>query len=320
MPQFDVIGIGVSVVDTLVQLPPQVAKGEKQEVKHLVIQGGGPAGTGSCVCAALGWRTGFLSQFGKNMLSQVARLEFETRGVLPDLFLENSQTKPCAAIVQIDPHTADRTIFYNRDGYQYLKPEDLPVDVLKQARALIVDGYEPEAALASLKAVRGTPCRSVLDVEQGEADELWELISLATDVILPMATAQMLTGKDAPEESLHALSQRTNAQLVVTDGILGSWALTPEGVIHQAAFQVDAVDTTGCGDVFHGTYAAGILADMPLVVRLEFASWLAARVACFIGGRVGIPTRKDLEKLDLSQLSPSLKHHVSQLTHFAHSS
>ena len=314
MPQFDVIGIGVSVVDILVQLPSQIEIGEKHKVEHLMIQGGGPAGTGSCVCAALGWRTGFVTQFGKNMLSQVARLEFETRGVLPDLFVENLQAQPCAAIVQIDPHTAERTIFYTRDGYQYLKPADLPLDIIKAARVLVVDGYEPEAARTVLKAIQATPCRSVLDVEQGDADELWELILLATDVILPMATARMLTGKDSPEGVLHALSLKTNAQLVATDGALGSWALTPERVIHQPAFQVDAVDTTGCGDVFHGAYAVGLLADMPLDVRLEFAAWLAARVACFIGGRAGIPTRRELASLDLSQLSPTLKYHVSEFS------
>lgn len=315
MPHFDVIGVGVNVVDILVQLPSHIQFGEKQEVQHLTVQGGGPAATGSCVCAALGWRTGFVTQFGKNMLSQVARLELETRGVLPDLFLENSLAHPCAAIVQIDPHTAERTIFYNREGYQYLNTSDLPLDRIRAARVLIVDGYEPEAARAALEAVQGTPCRTVLDVEQGDENELWELVSRATDVILPITTGRMFTGKKSPEEVLQTLSLKLNAQFVVTDGTQGSWALTPQGIIHQPAFQVDALDTTGCGDVFHGGYAAGLLADMPLDLRLEFAAWLAARVACFIGGRAGIPTRTELASLDLSPLSPSLKQYVSQLPH-----
>lgn len=314
MPQFDVIGIGVNVVDILVQLPSHVEIGGKQKVDHLTIQGGGPAGTGSCVCAALGWRTGFVAQFGNDMLSQVAQLEFETRGILPDLFLENPQARPCAANVHIDPHTAERTIFFTRDGYQYLKPTDLPVEVMQTARVLLLDGYEPEAALAALEAIQGTPCRSVLDVEQGDEDDLLRLIALATDVILPMATARMLTGKSSPEDVLQALSRKTCGQLVVTEGILGSWALTPEGTIHQPAFQVNAVDTNGCGDVFHGAYAAGILADMPLAIRLEFSAWLASLTAGFVGGRTGIPRQKDLASLDQSRLSSVLTHYVGQFS------
>ena len=314
MPQFDVIGVGVNVVDILVQLPSHVEIGGKQKVAHLTIQGGGPAGTGSCVCAALGWRTAFVAQFGDNMLSQVARLEFETRGILPDLFLENPQARPCAANVHIDPHTAERTIFYTREGYQYLKPADVPVEVMKTARVLLVDGYEPEAARMALEAVQGTPCRSVLDVEQGDADELLYLIALATDVILPIATARMLTGKNSPEDVLRGLSRKTNGQLVVTDGIRGSWALTPEDIIHQPAFPVNAVDTNGCGDVFHGAYTAGMLAEMPLAVRLEFSAWLASLTACFVGGRTGIPRQKELASLDQSRLSSMLKHYLSHFS------
>ncbi|GAK58420.1 ribokinase [Candidatus Vecturithrix granuli] len=314
MSQFDVIGVGVNVVDILVQLPSRVEIGGKQKVEHLTIQGGGPAGTGSCVCAALGWRTAFVTQFGDNMLSQVARLEFETRGILPDLFLENPQARPCAANVHIDPHTAERTIFFTRDGYQYLRPADLPAEIMKTARILLVDGYEPEAAQASLEAIQGTPCRSVLDVEQGDVDELLRLIALATDAILPMATARILTGKNSPEDVLRALSRETSGQLVVTEGTLGSWALTPEGIIHQPAFQVTAIDTTGCGDVFHGAYAAGILAEMPLAVRLEFSAWLASLTACFVGGRTGIPRQKELASLDQSRLSSALKQYVSQFS------
>lgn len=312
MSQFDVIGVGVNVVDILVQLPSHVEIGGKQKVEHLTIQGGGPAGTGSCVCAALGWRTAFVAQFGENMLSQVARLEFETRGILPDLFLNNPQARPCAANVHIDPHTAERTIFYTREGYQYLKPADLPVEVMKTARVVLIDGYESEAARTALEAVQGTPCRSVLDVEQGSVDELLRLIALATDVILPMATARMVTGKHSPEDVLRTLSRETNGQLVVTEGVLGSWALTPEGVIHQPAFQVKAVDTNGCGDVFHGAYTAGMLVEMPLAIRLEFSAWLASRTACFVGGRTGIPRQKDLASLDQSRLSSALKYYVSQ--------
>ena len=61
---------------------------------------------------------------------------------------------------------------------------------------------------------------------------------------------------------MQELTTMTKGQLVVTEGILGSWALTPQGVIHQKAFPVEAIDTTGCGDAFHGAYAVGLLEGM----------------------------------------------------------
>ncbi len=53
---------------------------------------------------------------------------------------------------------------------------------------------------------------------------------------------------------------------------LGSWTLTSEGNIRQKAFSVEAVDTTGCGDVFHGAYAARLLQSLSLTERLEFSA------------------------------------------------
>jgi sugar/nucleoside kinase (ribokinase family) len=218
-------------------------------------------------------------------------------------------------MVQIDPQTAERTIFYNLDNYQSLQPSELPLEDLKAAKVLIVDGYEPNAAEATLKAVEGTACRSVLDLESGEPETFRRLLALGTDVILPMATARTLTSKETPEDVLQGLAGMTKGQLVVTDGILGSWALTPEGIIHQKAFQVEAVDTTGCGDVFHGAYAAGLLEGMNLVERLEFAAWMSSITACHVGGRTAIPSRQQISTLDQAMLTDSLKAILARVAH-----
>ena len=210
-------------------------------------------------------------------------------------------------MVQIDSHTAERTIFYNLDEYQPLDPSDLPLETIKQAKVLIIDGYEPEAAEAALEAVNGSTCRSVLDLESGDTSTLRRLISLGTDLILPIATAQTLTGKTTPEDVLQKLMGMTEGQLVVTDGTRGSWALTPEDVIHQKAFPVKAVDTTGCGDAFHGAYAVGLLEGMTLAERLEFAAWVASLVACQVGGRTALLQWKSPAPPDQSMLTESLR-------------
>ncbi|MCP4399085.1 MAG: ribokinase [bacterium] len=307
MTHFDVIGIGVNAVDILLRMPPNVQAGRKYEVENLVIQGGGNAGTATCVCSSLGWRAAYVAKMGENTVSQIARVEYQKRGVLPDFFIDVPSARPCIAMVQIDPQTAERTIFYNRDAYPPLFPSDLPLASIQNARVLILDDNEPDAVETALKAVEGTACRSVLDLEKGDPQILRRLLALGTDAILPMALARTLSGKKTPEDVLQELAGMTKAQLAVTDGTSGSWALTPEGIIHQKAFQVEAVDTTGCGDVFHGAYAAGLLEGMGLVECLEFAAWMSSIAACQMGGRRALPTRKELADLDRSRLTEPLK-------------
>ena len=65
-----------------------------------------------------------------------------------------------------------------------------------------------------------------------------------------------------------------------------------EGSIqHHPAFEVQVVDTTGCGDVFHGAYATGIACGWDVSRCIRFASAAAAIKATKAGGRNGIPDR-----------------------------
>jgi sulfofructose kinase len=59
------------------------------------------------------------------------------------------------------------------------------------------------------------------------------------------------------------------------------------------AYAVDAIDTTGAGDVFHGAYALAIGARLPAADAMSFASAAAALKCTRPGGRAGIPTLED---------------------------
>ncbi|MGY4369642.1 sugar/nucleoside kinase (ribokinase family) [Bradyrhizobium sp. LB1.3] len=63
------------------------------------------------------------------------------------------------------------------------------------------------------------------------------------------------------------------------------------GQLHQqAAFAVDVVDTTGAGDVFHGTYALAIGVGLDVRAAMAFSAATAAMKCRHAGGRNGIPT------------------------------
>jgi sulfofructose kinase len=51
------------------------------------------------------------------------------------------------------------------------------------------------------------------------------------------------------------------------------------------------VDTTGCGDVFHGAFIFGLLQRWSLRKTALFANAIAAIKCTGIGGRSAIPTR-----------------------------
>ena len=306
----DVLVTGLNIVDILVRLPEKVQPGEKYEVRDLLIQGGAPAGNAACLLASLGWRTGFIARMGNDTLSSIARSELIRHGVIEDYFIPDASASAGVALVEIDPVTGERTVFYTLNGYCSLKRSDIPTSDVKLAKLILVDGYETEAALTMLQAAQGTACRSVLDVEAGDPAVLRQLIELGTDIILPLGAAQRLSGELDAAAALKKLRTWTRGQLLATDGVHGSWALTSEGILHQPAFQVDVVDTTGCGDAYHAAYASALLDGLTLPQRMEFAAWVAAQVALKLGGRSNFPTRASIRSADLSTLTPDLRKHL----------
>ncbi len=102
--------------------------------------------------------------------------------------------------------------------------------------------------------------------------------------------AEQHSGCADPIEAGPALLKTYGArQVVITDGVRGCWYFDPTQRIHQPAFPVDVVDTTGAGDVFHGAYLVAHLQNWPAGRCLAFAAAAAALKCRELGGRAGDP-------------------------------
>jgi sulfofructose kinase len=69
------------------------------------------------------------------------------------------------------------------------------------------------------------------------------------------------------------------------------------GVCHEPAFKVEAVETNGAGDVWHGALAAAILEGQPMRAAVRFANAAASLKCARRGGRAGIPSRAEIDAL-----------------------
>ena len=100
-------------------------------------------------------------------------------------------------------------------------------------------------------------------------------------------------------DAARALWNATRQAAVVTCGADGCWYVggdDPQVPRHQQAIRVTVVDTTGCGDVFHGAYAAALARGLDLPDRVRLASAAAALKATRRGGQAGIPTKAAVDR------------------------
>ena len=86
----------------------------------------------------------------------------------------------------------------------------------------------------------------------------------------------------------------------VTLGDQGCLALVGDDEIHMPAFEIDAVDTTGAGDLFRAGLIAHWLSEPhgPLVADLlRYANAVAALNCRAVGAWTAAPRRSDVETL-----------------------
>jgi sugar/nucleoside kinase (ribokinase family) len=78
-------------------------------------------------------------------------------------------------------------------------------------------------------------------------------------------------------------------------------------IVTVKGFEVNVVDTTGAGDVFHGGFIYGLLRNWEVAEILKFANAVAALKCRDIGGRKGIPSLEEVQRLLLQQKKGKIK-------------
>jgi len=70
---FDVVGVGINVIDYLFRIPHFPEPNTKMDALGASIQGGGLTATAMVACARLGLRTRYIGKFGGNEIGRLAR-------------------------------------------------------------------------------------------------------------------------------------------------------------------------------------------------------------------------------------------------------
>jgi sulfofructose kinase len=91
------------------------------------------------------------------------------------------------------------------------------------------------------------------------------------------------------------LARHYRGFLAVTNGPEGVYWLDGDAVRHMPAFKVDAVDTLGAGDTFHGAFTLRLAETGDAIESLRFASAVAAIKCTRFGGTSGAPTRDEVD-------------------------
>lgn len=261
--------VGLAGLDVVHHAARRPGPDEKITAERQFVAAGGPATNAAVTFAALGGRAHLVTALGAGPVARLVREELQERGIpITDCIRDAGSSPPVAAIL-VDPVAGTRSVV-SPDAAQLttVAPDLRPL--LAAADVVLVDGHHAPLAAAAARAAGSAGLPLVVDAGR------WKP---AFDDVLPHATA-VICSADFPLGGPELVA-RGVPLAAVTHGPepVGWWTAEGSGVVEVPP--VEAVDTLGAGDVFHGAYAYFCLTHDPvpslrLAVRVAGLSVVSA--------------------------------------------
>jgi sulfofructose kinase len=293
--RFDVLGIGCVAVDDLLYVDEFPAPDAKVRVKRTDRQCGGLTGTALVAAARLGARCAFGGLLGFDDLSKTVEESFTSEGIDVAHAVRREDAQPVHSVIVVGERGHTRNIFFDASAPVGSDVSGPTEEVIRDSRVLFIDFLGIDGALRATEIARAAGRPVVADFEGDEHPRFPELLAIVDHLVLSKAFACKITGEDSAERAVTALWNNQRVTVAVTAGADGVWYSDDGAEVQQhPAFPVEVVDTTGCGDVFHGAYAAALARGDTLDSRIRYASAAAALKATKQGGQAGAPTAQEL--------------------------
>jgi sugar/nucleoside kinase (ribokinase family) len=294
-----IVGLGCLAHDHVAVTDTPWAAG-KGHIIHREDRFGGNAPNALATIAALGYPAAYLATVGTSETGDAGVADLAARGVTTDFVQRLSGSDPVEAHLTITADGERYIAFDNSPLARTPLPDQPTVDAaLANASALLVDATSaPQGSIDVVRAARDRQIPVVLDVERDPTAAVADLMNEADHLVVPLSFGRRLTERDAPEEVIDSLWGPQRSAVVLTDGSRGSYGgESPGSVVHTPAFASPVVDTTGCGDAFHGAYAMALALGRDFEARVTFATAAAAVLASRLTGEPRTPTSEEVEAL-----------------------
>lgn len=293
--------------------------------------GGAPANV-LAFLSRLGHKTAFIGKVGCDLFGESLASILREAGVDCRALLKTDVCHTTLAFVHLDEQGDRSFTFYRNPGADLLlEPDDLPDDLIDQARffhfgsVTMTDEPARSATKAAVRMARRYGCLVSYDPNlrlmlwHSETEARNQILSVMDQVdLLKISDDELLflTGKTDLNQGANWFFERFPLSVVlITEGPRGAFAATRRVSSHHPAFDVKTVDTTGAGDAFTGAFIDRLLSrksdsmedlsQEELIQYLAFANAAGSLTTTQKGAIPAMPDREEIERC-MNEL-PTLK-------------
>ncbi len=280
----DVLCVGHASYDLVFSIDHHPTPDEKIIANDFIGCGGGPASNAAVTVAKLGFKAAFAGYLGHDIYGEKHYHELLEYGVNTHLILRGSSPTPLSTIL-VKPNGNRALINYKG------KTQSLPAKAINfssiTTKVVLFDGHEPHISLPLLKQLKQQDIPTILDA--GSVHE--GTIALINDVDYLVCSEKFAIQFAGNEVKALARLAQLSKVVVITLGDKGLIWQSGQNSGSLPAFKINAIDTTGAGDAFHGAFAAAVASKLTWLEILRYASVAGALCCTKTGARTGLPSK-----------------------------
>ncbi len=301
MSHFDVIGIGQVCMDHIGRVLHYPDVEGRVELEEVTLCSGGPTATALLVLARFGMNVTLIGKVGDDDLGMMAIQDLQKERIDTSFLIKEKHKKTQVSFIPVERKSGRRTVFWSRGTITPLKPKDIRKKIIVQSKAIHFDELFVEAIVEAAQIAKKSGV--IVSMDAGNYEEGIEELKGKVDLFIASESfMKEYCGEGNPKKGMKKLKEFGAKVTTVTLGSKGSITIYDNEFIKIPAYQVQAVDTTGAGDVFHGAFLYGWLRGWDIRQTLRFASAAAAMNCLSLGAHGGIP-KKPEEVFDFMKMA-----------------
>lgn len=309
--KYDIVSIGDCTIDAFLQVEEATVHcslnhedcqicfsfATKIPYKELTILSAGNANNVAVGSSRLGFKAAFYGTVGADQNGSTILNKLKQEKVHTEL-MHVQKNKPTNFHVVLSFH-AERTILIKHQDFDYKLPKEAGNTKWIYFTSVGKKGLSLHPSLAKLlnanKDIKMSFNPGTFQLRMG-LKKLLPLFRRTEILFVNKEEAELLLGIKTPDmrKLLHGLHKTGPKNVVITDGLKGSFVLD-DGVMYRiGVFPHHPIEATGAGDAYATGFTAAIMSGLAPAEGLRWGARNGASVASAIGPQKGLLTRKEM--------------------------
>ena len=258
---------------------------------------GGKGANQAVMAARCGAEVHFIGKIGNDVFGTAIADNFVNTGI-NSKFVDRSETPTGVAHIWVDGAGENRIIIIPGANHEIEVSHAVEaINAIADLQIVLAQcEIKQEVTIAAFKAAKSRGCITILNPApyQHLSAELLDL----TDWLIPNETEFREIQGSLPSDDDILKSFRAGKSSIVTLGVDGAVYITPQGKLHRvSAAKVSAVDTTGAGDCFVGSFAYALASGKDPIEAMSFGVKIASLSVTRKGAQSSYPDQAEIATL-----------------------